>query len=369
MSDDFEFGVPDTIFTHLDTPDTPSSIPINYDDFVAKKSDEYFISIAKSGVHSFIMLGVVVDGQKKILTSVGKYTHRRLDLFLLPFISVNSSLYDDRENQSDAMINYSAYAITYQQALSFITLIVQINKQQNLHRAKNNINERFIGLFKPIVPTDNAQETETVTFQYDSVNHQSKTDLDLDTNTLCKKTQYLSKFNTCRHTGVDLLNYTRKSETPYHVSRQYFLDLPVHTNLVGGVPNPMLPFYILPLPSTAFPHITANAESAKIMAKLYRRMEVIITLKSYAPTTETKFNKLKSLYNDLANPKEPTANNSATPKEIVTSILDSLSAWRKLEANKDVFQLRKTYFFIDDVFTRKSATEKMFDEFNALNPR
>lgn len=36
------------------------------------KKDEYFISIAKQGIHSFMMLGVIKDGQPKLLARVGK---------------------------------------------------------------------------------------------------------------------------------------------------------------------------------------------------------------------------------------------------------------------------------------------------------
>lgn len=367
MPDDIDFGVPDNLFNHLDTADAPlPSSTINYDDFIAKKSDEYFISIAKRGEHSFIMLGVVVNGEKKILTSVGKYVPLGWNLVLLPFTHINSSLYDDRERQNDSTINYSAYTISYHQALSFIALIEKIDDQQAIRRTQKNKEYRSIGAFRPLLPADDSQETETVTFRYDSVRHPSK--INPDTDTLCSNVRHLGKCNTCRHTSVNLLNYARQSKRPDYISRQFFFDLPVQTNLIGGVPDPKIPFYILPLPPTAFPNITSNAASAKIMEKLFRRMENIITLQSNSLATETKFNKLKSLYNDLVKSKEATEANHATPEEIVTSILDSISAWRKLEVNKDVFQLRRTYFFIDDVFTRKSATEKMFDAFEGLRP-
>lgn len=373
MPSDFEFGVPDILFDNLEADGAPQIDILNYDDFKANKSDEFFISIVKADVHSFIMLGVVVDGQKKILTSVGKYTplpegsKKCTHALLLALSSVDGELLDDRKRLANSKINYSAYAITYGQALNFIALIEKIDWEQSIQHIQKTTCQKYIGSFRPIVLTDDHQDAETVMFHHDSAKRQPEDNSKTDA--VYEKMQYLSKFNTCRHSAVDLLNYTRQSKTPYNVSKQFFWDLPVKTNLIGGVPNPMLPFYILPLPPTAFPNITMNAPSNKIMAKLFRRMEEIILLQSHSPTTTTKFNKLKLLYNDLAKLSEFINATSENPEQVVTSMLDSISAWRKLETNKDVFQLRRTYFFIDDVFTRKSATEKMFDHLNDLRPK
>ena len=43
-----------------------------YNNLVVNKSDEFFISVTKQGIHNFIMLGVMNKGAPKLLARVGK---------------------------------------------------------------------------------------------------------------------------------------------------------------------------------------------------------------------------------------------------------------------------------------------------------
>lgn len=435
-----------------------NTLPSSHDkkpQLIAKKSSEYFIAIAQQERHTFLMLGVVIDGKRQLLARVGKVRRDSdnpepfKELCGFMFSKVDTKLFDEgisRSAKHTVSIRYSAYAISDEQTLAFTSFLEKvsekqikriigdqcysllmsewphygyqsksgaivpsnlpstiesgyirvINKEKNinalvyvnnktqsrklcdmdyykLERYDSKINstnkpipltksdlrrirsltnflpeEGAICSYKPMCPTD--KQSETVVLRYTSAQSSTRK-LRPEMELLYEKTQFFNKSNTCRHTAVDLLNTTRGSKKTYNVSSQFFCRLPVKTILAGGVPSDNIPFYIIPLPPTAFPNVTQDPASAKILAKLYRRMEEIITLEPHAKSTEIKFNKLKAFYNEQAGV------NHASPE----ALIDAIRNWRDAKANEDVFQLRKTYFF-DRVITRQSTTKKMFDE-------
>jgi hypothetical protein len=425
--------------------------------FSASKTDEYFISIAKQGRHSFIMLGVVVDGRAKLLGRFGK-TRRNdpscTEPCMYMFSEINAHLRREQITQSDPShtrdITYSAYAITYQQTLDLIAYLKKINKQQCLDHARNDEEDQCHSMYLNDLPEGDLSDAADFNAGYIRINNQEKNlnklfyinkqnkikkELELprdllrnydaiiqnDTNapsliiplerlnkiapmvrcwyliatylpnecgadniefkydiyvpdmneeqdtglledTRYARMRYFNNENSCGDTAVDLLNYARgETETPYNVSTKFYRGLPVPTTLVAGQISQDRPFYILPLPPTAFrPASSGDAvtKQQELLTKLYRRMEDIITLEPDSPKTVEKFNKLKDLYERQA--PQPYDN----PEDIIASIIE----WRNREENHHVFELRKTYFF-DWFITRQSATTKMFDEFEQTPTR
>ena len=215
---------------------------------------------------------------------------------------------------------------------------------------------KAIDCFKPIDTA--ASDTDDVTFIY-TTNKVSKQPVCREYGDLYQNLQVLNRKKNCRGSAIEILNYTREStETPHNISSFFGRALPIQTTLKAGAPTDQRPFYILPLPPTAFKKQQKNPASEKkleFLTKLYRRMEEIITLESDSPLTKSKFDKLKALYKKVA------GKSYAQPDDL----LKSIQQWR--EKNPDIGQLRKTYFF-DDLLNligihRESATTKFFNEF------
>lgn len=266
-------------------------------------------------------------------------------------------------------INYSAYAITYEQMLECTKLFDQLLNTQSIKRAEyedSQCNEdehkeikrtrewrkkwyqNNAAFYKPLADPSNIEE-DSASFAYTPINITTPDSFFAD-NPTYKQTQFFNQNNTCRHTAIELLNQTRQAETPRHVSSSFFRALPVPTQLVEGVPSQTLPFYILPLPPTAFDVYQKSPSLAFTLTKLYKRMEDLITLDPHAEITKTKFDKLKTLYNKLAKESNLSPND----------LLNSIHTWRSSKENEPVFKLRRTYFF-DYFVKRKTSTEKEFD--------
>ncbi len=109
---------------------------------ILSKQDEYFVAVAKQKNHSFVMLGVIHNGEPKLLLRVGKTNN------IDPHFSDKLNLYkemmmlgkvlgrkmlariDDegitrKENKRD-IITYQAYSITFDQTRQFMSMISKI---------------------------------------------------------------------------------------------------------------------------------------------------------------------------------------------------------------------------------------------------
>src|SRR5687767_8824083 len=88
------------------------------------KNDEYFVAIAKQGIHSFMMLGVMQEGSPKLFARVGKtndidpnvnsqvvMTTKALGSGTLARIADEGII---RREGSVTPISYQAYAINYE---------------------------------------------------------------------------------------------------------------------------------------------------------------------------------------------------------------------------------------------------------------
>lgn len=115
------------------------------DDFTAKTTDEYFIAIANQSagklLHSFVMLGVVINGQPTLLTRVAKSFRPGDNTWLLPGRIVPGELKDEffeRPEQHIDEIHYSAHAISYEQTLHFLAFLDTVNDKQARERAQED---------------------------------------------------------------------------------------------------------------------------------------------------------------------------------------------------------------------------------------
>ncbi|KTD08481.1 hypothetical protein [Legionella jamestowniensis] len=344
-------------------------------DMIVDKSDEFYIAIAKNEEgHSFIFAGVKSNGENHLLARVGKV---KVDddsacQFILKFgfSSIQSKLEDEkiyRNKGKRYAINYIAYTISYEQYLSFIGLLQQIQEEKR----------RSFQCYKPIEENDSkvklqltAEKTE-LTYQIEPKPRAKE---------IIEHTETLHCTNTCRHSALALVNYVFDSEqATQDVSKQFFHDLPFHTTLVAndGVgfveyvrkkavtrqfvhPDNTIPFYILPAPPSSFKNL--DPLKRKVMTELYHQLEKMVHISPELQKTAHKFSILKALYNEKMGINE----------ESLSDFINSISMWKSIHRD-ELKTLRKTYFF-DSFFTRETATEKMFSRFEeyfaktALNP-
>lgn len=333
MIDDFEFHVPDEIFD-----DVQGINASEEDEYVPQEHDKYFISVAQHKVHSFLMIGVVSNGEKKLLARIGKYGtphYGALSFLVMLFSSLDATLRNEqRLDQHIAMrkkqktqsktIHYAAYDITAEQFASFISLIKDLEKEQLAHHA----------------PSDSLCLLPCI-----KKNHQT----DSRSSTLTHPINHLNLYNNCRTSAIDLFNITRGQPTPRLISSLFFISPPLKSELTSKGLNKKIPFYIFPLPPNTYK--IQDPEIQHILEALYQRMEDLILLNPYDKQTESKFNKLKALY------EQEARNNHQDAKALVTS----LQQWRQEACNRDVFALRQTYPLLDTLLDRKSKTEALFD--------
>lgn len=333
-------------------------------DMIVDKSDEFYIAIAKNEEgHSFIFAGVESNGENHLLARVGKVKvdDDSVCQFILKFgfSSIRSKLDDEkiyRNKGKRYAINYIAYAISYEQYLGFIGLLQQIQEEK----------QRSFECYKPIEENGKtvklqlmAEKTE-LTYQIETKPRANK---------IIEHTETLNCTNTCRHSALSLVNYVFDSEqATQNVSSQFFRDLPFHTTLVAndGVefvehirkkevarqfvhPDANIPFYILPAPPSSFKNL--DPLKRKVMTELYHQLEKMVHISPESQKTADKFSILKALYNEKMGINE----------ESLSDFINSISTWRNTHRD-ELKTLRKTYF-IDNFFTRETATEKMFARF------
>lgn len=120
------------------------------EDIQTKKSNEYFIAIANQGFrrnyHSFIMLGVVINGKPVLLRRVAKQ-FRAIDRRSVEevrgilFSKTNADFNDEgitRNEEFSDTIDYSAYTISYEQMRQTQDLFETIYEEQLKEREAND---------------------------------------------------------------------------------------------------------------------------------------------------------------------------------------------------------------------------------------
>lgn len=308
---------------------------------INKNKDTFFISINKSGAHTFIMLGVYDQHKvKHLLGRVGKvaipdgyYDFALCDdvQFMLQalFTEAKARLVDEgiaRRSLTLRAINYQAYDITYAQYINFIHVLEALQTPVNK--------------FTCYMP--DYECGEGVSLSYRNVDEnlpQSKIDK------IKESVAGLNIGNTCRHTAINLVEEVQQAPVSSSVSSIFFHNLPYETNLEYGKPSADIPFYVLPITPAAYPNL---AESKKwIVEKLYRRMEQMLLLDQHSQQTQDKFAQLKVLYKQIIGPQQQLS---------LGALLLSIQQWKQ-DNQANLAVLRKTYLW-DFFCTRQSATMK-----------
>ena len=163
---------------------------------------------------------------------------------------------------------------------------------------------------------------------------------------IIQHTHALSVGNTCRHTAIDLIEYTQGiTHLTDNVSRFFFKALPVSAEFSYGKPDRY--FYVFPLPPSAY---EADKNKIILLSKIYQRMETLLKKDPYGENTIQKFEALKKLYNQQA----------GIPSDNIENALDSIQQWKE-ENKKIISQLRDQSFF-GRLFVSTSSTQKMADD-------
>jgi len=314
-------------------------------DIMVNKNSEFFISIAKEGTHSFLMLGVTVDGKPQLLARVGK--GNLIDKgFGVGFGSMftmfgkvvgshtDASLMDEgisRNNNSD--ISYQAYAISYHQYLQFLALTKDIHLAQ-LKRYEDRIlpevdyrkltypekgvyklRHEGIECYYPIQEEEKEEEEEKLTFEYKNVDNFSSQSIHEEkrqNQAIIDGANEISAFNTCRTTARAILNYTLGYSPTIPALFAFGLDY--NTTLTAGQPTSNT-FYILPQPPNCF---NVNPTQMKILNELYQKLEDLPKNLPELTATRQKFDELKQLYQEIA----------GTPELPLGMLLDKITAHR-----------------------------------------
>ncbi|MDR3443453.1 MAG: hypothetical protein P4L65_10625 [Legionella sp.] len=315
---------------------------------INKETDHFFISINKSSMHSFVMLGVYDGNQvKHPLCRVGMaavheavcdgYVVALVSRYIYQFFfsKAKAELKDEkvvRNKIGSYLINYQAYDITYKQYIEFIKILETIQTEKN----------KFC-CFKPIV-----EEGNEVILSYTNSPMQSDSPPP-NTVHLKERLANLSVRNTCRHSAVALIEEAGKTPISSTVSNSFYRNLLCQTKLEYGVPSKAIPFYVLPVPPAAYPGL--NKATKKIIDTLYKRMENLLKIEANSEETQKKFACLKQLYVQTIGPQQ---------EQTLDELLHSIQTW-KLENQSTLASLRKIYFW-DRFITRKSATMSEVDK-------
>lgn len=267
--------------------------------------DEYFIAIGQQEVHSFLMLGVVpAEGEPKLLARVGKF------MINVHYCSVDGVLVDEgvtRQRENPTKINYQAYSIDAAQAYKCIQLISTVENEQLKNKRIEQIlearaepwvdsngkthqgSEKYISAYTPIsdgktytsvvLKTQSIEPLDAGEFEYTIIQH----------------AQYVTPFNTCRTTVLEMAEWVLQFKTA--ISAFFFIAPRYQTTLRYGAPERET-FYILPAPPSAYAeHL--SPEQTSVVTQLYQQLENIPTQKLNDPLTRKKFDALKNTYLDI----------------------------------------------------------------------
>lgn len=321
------------------------------------KKDEYFLSIAKQGIHSFMMLGVVKDGQPKLLARVAKNddinpTSLRKNVFLGEL----SRLADEgisRDENHIADINYQAYAINYEQVKEFLGMIAEIEQRQLKNQeviegikrkyGSNGIENKAIECFVPVKTNG-----DVVTFRLKKLKECEfliTGEIKAKTNSeIASGVQQIHLNNTCRTSSKNIVEAILGFVTD--VSSYFFIAPKHQSKLIAGQPAKES-FYILPPPPNC---ANVSKEQESVLKKIYKRLEEIPKLNPESPETRKKFDALKSMYKDIA------GENHLSAKALFGKILEHE------DKNQNSLFEKRSPNFLSKLFSLSSSTKRMFDD-------
>ncbi|WP_242602358.1 hypothetical protein [Legionella rowbothamii] len=305
-----------------------------------KKTDRFFIAIAKIEVHSFVLFGVYNQFKvNNLLSRVGKVFDDSkiddtcIDECMRPFYflsgGIAAQLMDEgvfRKKRRQAAINYQAYDISYEQYLEYLTILSNLSTQKNAFYC-----------YQP-----NWVSEEQIILKYDKVPRQTSSNENVAQ--IKQSVASLNVGNTCRHSAIALVEAVQKEPISTSVSSYFFRDLPYKTILEFGQPTNSIPFYVLPAPPSAY--IGLGDEKELILRDLYAGMERLPHIAPHDQITMDKFSRLKELYNNIAGPQKDVSLNE---------LLQNIQVWKS--KNCVVLDtLREKFWGLDFFFKRTSAT-------------
>lgn len=327
------------------------------------KKDEYFISIAKRGIHSFMMLGVVKDGQPQLLARVGKINDIDPDepsqyamikkAIMTKMLSRLADEYVYREEGHAVNINYQAYAINYEQVKEFLGIIAEIEQRQlqnpeiieGIKRkyGEEGIEGKAIECFVPV-----EENGDMATFSLEKLkdcefliteNLKAKASSEI-----VSGAQQINLSNTCRTSSKNIVEAILGFVTD--VSSYFFIAPKYQSKLIAGQPEKES-FYILPPPPNC---ANVSKEQDSMLKKIYKRLEKIPKLNPESPKTRKKFDALKSMYTDIA------GENKLGAKALLGRILEHE------DKNQNYLFEKRSPNFLSRLFSLSSSTKKMFDD-------
>lgn len=374
---------------------------------------QFFCLIGKydspTNLHTFVHIGYVDEqGTAHTLLELGKLSDRGLkykDEGLATLANVLTShtgavicsehhqLQPYCSTQRSFPINYSAYQVTKEQYLYFLSLLKQINlEQEQLFEVQ--VQQRLqkeiqLGL---LMDTDSAIEArkkalyrsifrqyglwafqpdpQTGTYRYKSINewdgpsyehlpHVTKQ----QGQEIIKRCQSLSLSNTCRHTGLDflfaLLNGDKKAYQS-NVPAWYAKGMSCRTVLSsGGYQTPLI---ILPAPPSSYQLPKAQKQ---ILYTLYLRMENLLKRNYSHPATIQKYDMLCDLYKNLVSDKMPMldfleAIDEYSSAPITSHIIDCERDWFRMWLPAHKTETRQMFKkFHDDLEVEISQQQKI----------
>jgi hypothetical protein len=326
------------------------------------KKDEYFLSIAKLGIHSFMMLGVVTNGEPRLLARVGKSADIDSCFPSIPGLMIKliitpalASLVDEKviKKKRLANINYQAYAINYEQVKEYLGMIAEIEKKQFQ-------NPEIVAGIKRVYG-DNAIEDEAIKCHVpieengDIVKFNLKKLKEcefLTTEEIKAKTsseiiagvQQIHLNNTCRTSAKNIVEAILGFVTD--VSDYFFISPKHQTKLIKGQPEKES-FYILPPPPNC---ANVSKEQEAVLKKIYKRLEEIPKLNPESPESRKKFDALKFMYKDIA------GENKLSAKALLGKILEHE------DSNQNSLFQKRSPNFLSRLFSLSSSTKRMFDD-------
>lgn len=263
--------------------------------------DEFFLALCKSGLHSFVTLGVVLADQPDspiLLARVGKCAMG--SLFFNPRVIFQDELFCESETKRE--ISYQAYTITAEQAdqcVQLLSLIDQTQLKDKITRA--NFSNKEHPLITAFVSEDPDKEGIQC-YQHVILSRHNFPSFSEENGQKRAATQVAHNAyrfnpltNTCRHTALDIVEFILKFKTG--ISAFFLLSPRYKTHMFGGRLYGKT-WYIVP----ASPLVYASQLSPKqlhVANCLYEQLSNIPTQKLSDPLTRKKFNAIKAIYMDI----------------------------------------------------------------------
>ncbi|KTD35747.1 hypothetical protein Lnau_0731 [Legionella nautarum] len=326
------------------------------DSIIVDRRDEFFIALAKRTTgddknHTFLMLGVIQDGQPTILARVGKtYIKNKLakdflkEKNLKTYVALYSSVLFSRTEsilQPESLspsgpISYSAYAINFEHYKQFLRLLSFMKTEPEFN------------FYQPIEERGN-----TIVMERTPTTHEDLSNATPLEQSIVERAQYYDRNHNCRESAIELAEYTQGIDhLTDDVSRHFFINLSVTAEFSKGKPREH--FYVFPLPPESF---EANEAKKIRLTRIFQRMENLLKKDPYGENTIQKFEALKELYYEQA----------GIPSDDFQEALRSIQRWKENNNNKLIISQLRAQSFWGKLgnclgINYASSTQKMVDD-------